>query len=585
MPMLARNLNEWWASALVAALHQAGAREAVVCPGSRSGPVALACADHSGLRTWSVIDERSAAFFALGLAKQSGRAALLVCTSGTAGANFYPAVVEASASHVPLVVITADRPTELHGWGALQSIPQGRLYGEFPRWFVDLGVPEATPTAAAHLGATGARAVAAAMQVPRGVVHLNAPFRDPLAPTPDLSGVPLPDRGQAAFQRAPQLADFSIAPGEETLSVLRRRISEHRRGVIVCGPRERADDFPEAVIRLAARAGYPVLAEAGSQLRFSPGAGPTSISLYDTLLRHRRFAEQHRPEIILRFGGGLISKVLQSWLDASGAETIVFSEDGSLVDPNHSASWVLRGEVAATCRALGSVDSRGPIFGQGFVAAERRGRLALEGGFASSTVLSEPRAAYELAARLPLDANLVVSNSMPARDLDAFAPSSSRRFRVFANRGANGIDGVISTALGVAAASQRPTVLLAGDLALLHDLGALLTAKLHRLSLTIVLLNNDGGGIFSFLPIAQFPAHFESLFGTPHRIDFSLVARTFGMGYRRPATPGEFGDSLENALEGGPQLIEVRTDRAENVIQHRQLVEALLSAMGEGPWA
>ncbi len=583
--MLARNLNEWWASTLVAALHQAGAREAVVCPGSRSAPLALACADHPGLRTWSVIDERSAAFFALGLAKQSGRAVLLVCTSGTAGANFYPAVVEASASHVPLVVLTADRPLELQGWGALQSIPQGRLYGEFPRWFGDLGVPEASPAAGAHLRATGARAVAVAMQVPPGVVHLNAPFRDPLAPTPDPSGVPLPDRGQTGFQRAPELADFSIAPGEETLALLRKRISEHPRGVIVCGPRERADQFPEAVIELAARSGYPVLAGAGSQLRFSPGAGPMSISLYDTLLRHRGFAERHRPEIVLRFGGGLISKVLQGWLDASGAETVVFSDDGALVDPHHSASWVVRGDLAAICRALANVDSGVPGFGQGFVAAERRVRQVLEECFASSTELTEPRAAYELARRLPLDANLVVSNSMPVRDLDAFAPSSSRRLRVFANRGANGIDGVVSTALGIAAASQRPTVLLAGDLALLHDLGALLTAKRHRLSMTIVLLNNDGGGIFSFLPIAQFPAHFESLFGTPHQIDFSSVARTFGMEYRRAATPGEFGESLENALEGGPQLIEVRTDRSDNAIRHRQLVESLVSAMGEGPWA
>ena len=265
--MLARNLNEWWATTLVAALYQAGAREAVVCPGSRSGPLALACADHSGLRTWSVIDERSAAFFALGQAKQSGRPTLLVCTSGTAGANFYPAVVEASASHVPLVVLTADRPIELHGWGALQSIPQGRLYGEYPRWFVDLGVPEGTAAAAAHLRATGSRAVAVAMRVPRGVVHLNAPFRDPLAPTPDPSDVSLPDREQTGAQRVPQVADFSIAPSEENLALLRREISEHPRGVIVCGPRERADQFPEAVVQFAERAGYPVLAEAGSQLR------------------------------------------------------------------------------------------------------------------------------------------------------------------------------------------------------------------------------------------------------------------------------------------------------------------------------
>jgi 2-succinyl-5-enolpyruvyl-6-hydroxy-3-cyclohexene-1-carboxylate synthase len=576
------NLNQLWARAVAEQLMLGGVESVVICPGSRSGPIALACAEERQLTTWPAIDERSAAFFALGLAKESGAAVGLVATSGTAGCNFYPAIAEASMARVPLVVLTADRPIELHGWGALQTIPQQDLYGKFARWFVDLGVPEPSPNSLRHLRATVARAVADATRHPSGPVHINAPFREPLAPTEER------DERLIALERmersrSPRLNPPLAHPNGEALAAVRSLIERSTRGLIVCGPRSLDGGFQQRVLGLARAAGYPVFAEASSQVRF--GAEGEVVSLYDALLRHAGFAAANRPELILRFGGPLISKVLQSWLDNCGAEIVVFSEDGTLVDPEHSSSWVLEGSVSTVCEHLAQGLSRKSLaWKRGFLQAERRARAALEEAFASDQVLSEPRVARELVASLPPGTNLFVANSLPVRDLDAFAPAA-QSIRVLTNRGANGIDGTISTASGVSASSRRPTVLLSGDLAFLHDLGGLMLARQHQLSLTIVLVNNDGGGIFSFLPIANFPDHFERLFGTPHGLDFSLAAALFGASHRQVQTPSEFRAALQQCLEGGLHVLEVRSERKLNLEHHRALQQRILQALGEEPWA
>ncbi|WP_342374094.1 2-succinyl-5-enolpyruvyl-6-hydroxy-3-cyclohexene-1-carboxylic-acid synthase [Myxococcus stipitatus] len=583
------NLNVLWARALVEELVRGGARHAVVCPGSRSSPLALACARAEGLRVWSVIDERSAAFFGLGLAKQSRAPVILVATSGTAGAHFYPAVIEASLSHVPLVVLTADRPLELQGWGAAQTVPQARFYGEHARSFSDLGVPEASDVALAHLRATAARAVATSMRAPRGAVQLNVPFREPLAPVTEafgeehLSALSKAGRSGVPFTRiVPPLP----APDATVLESVRQRIASTERGVIVCGPRDEADGFSEAISALSQATGYPVLAEATSQARY--GGGPLTLSYYDALLRHAPFARTHRPELVLRFGGGLTPKVPQQWLDASGAEQVLFSDGGALFDPAHRAATVVEGSAVASCAALAKGLTRGPgRWAQGFMAAERMARGALEAAFAERPdALTEPRIAREVVAALPAGAALFVSSSMPIRDVDAFAPAGTMPLRVLANRGANGIDGILSSALGVAAAASRPVVLLTGDLALLHDVGAFVSASRAKVPLTIVAVNNDGGGIFSFLPIAQAakPDEFETLFGTPHGVDLSHAAALGGARLHRPTTPSALRGAVREGLEGGLHLVEVRVDRAANVDDHRQLFARMAAALGEGPW-
>jgi 2-succinyl-5-enolpyruvyl-6-hydroxy-3-cyclohexene-1-carboxylate synthase len=578
------NLNQLWAKALVKELCTSGVTHAVVCPGSRSAPIALACAEQPGLKTWTAIDERSAAFFALGIAKESGSPAALVATSGTAGANFYPAIVEAAMAHVPLIAITADRPRELQGWGALQTIPQQNLYGQFSRWSVDLGLPEPSRAALDHLRASATRAAATALRSPRGPVHLNAPFREPLAPTPSSSDRSLEELEAAIATPAPRLIAPLLQPDPEALVALRRRLEVSPRGLIVCGPRDRDDGFRDAVSVLGRALRYPILAEATSQVRFgSSGAG--IVSHYELLLRHGAFAASHRPQIVLRFGGPLISKVLQGWLDTSGAEIVSFVDDGRLVDPAHSAATLIEGSARAVCEQLCvSGTARSLEWARSFESAEGRARAALDDAFGFDEALTEPGVCREVTAAIPPGATLFVSSSMPLRDVDAFGAGSSVPIRVLANRGANGIDGTSSSALGAAASSNRPTLLLTGDLALLHDLGGLLIAARHTIPLTIVVIDNDGGGIFSFLPIAEFREHFEALFATPHGLDLSRVAHLFGARHYLPSTASELRRTLRSCIEGGLHLVQVRTDRSANPADHRALYRRVSDALGDGPW-
>jgi len=584
------NLNQLWARALLEELVRGGARHAVVCPGSRSSPLAHACATTEGLRVWSVIDERSAGFFALGLAKQSRVPVVLVATSGTAGAHFYPAIIEASLSQVPLVVLTADRPLELQGWGAAQTVPQARYFGEFARWFVDLGIPEVHEGALMHLRATASRAMAMAARAPRGAVHLNVPMRDPLYPTPgelEVNHLTALAREGRPGRPLTRIVPAVRQPDPRVLEDIRERIRTTERGLIVCGPRDENDGFAEAITSLAEATGYPVLAEATSQARF--GGGPFTVSLYDAMLRHEAFAQAHRPELVLRFGGGLTARGPQAWLDGSGAEVVLFSDEGALFDPMHRASRVVEGSAVAACEALGQGLSRGlGPWARSFLWAEQWTRAALESAFSEDATLTEMRLAHDVVGALPDGANLFVSSSMPIRDVDAFAPSMSRRLRVLANRGANGIDGIVSSALGMAAASGRPTVLLTGDLAMLHDVGGLLTARRCNIPLTVVVVNNDGGGIFSFLPIAQSEqtrTHYETLWGTPHGVDFSHAAALYQARYRCPDSPTALRSAVVEGLKGGLNLIEVRVvERERNVDSHRRLFARMTAALGEGPW-
>jgi 2-succinyl-5-enolpyruvyl-6-hydroxy-3-cyclohexene-1-carboxylate synthase len=584
------HVNQLWAQALMEELVRGGVRHAVVCPGSRSSPLAHACALSEGLRTWSIIDERSAGFFALGLAKQSREPVVLVATSGTAGAHFYPAVIEAAMSQVPLVVLTADRPLELQGWGAPQTVPQARLFGEFSRMFADVGLPESDDAVLVHLRATVARAVSVAARAPRGAVHLNVPFREPLAPVPgtfDVAHLSVLAREGRPGAPLTRISPPVRLPDPRSLEAVRARVAATERGLIVCGPRDENDGFAEAIASLAEATGYPVIAEATSQARY--GGGPLTLSLYDAMLRHEPFARAHRPELVLRFGGGLTPKAPQAWMDGSGAEVVLFSDEGALFDPSHRASHVVEGSAVVACEALGQGLSRGlGPWARGFLWAEQWCRAALESAFSEDATLSEMRLAHDVVAVLPDGANLFVSSSMPIRDVDAFAPASGRSLRVLANRGANGIDGIVSSALGMAAASGRPTVLLAGDLALLHDLGGLLLARRNAVPLTVVVVNNDGGGIFSFLPIARAESvrgHYESLWGTPHGVDFSHAAALYQARYRRPESPAALRSAVAEGLKGGLNLIEVRVkDRARNVELHRQLFARMAASLGEGPW-
>ena len=579
---MSAGLNGWWARALIDELCAAGASEAVICPGSRSTPLALACAAEPRLAVRSVVDERSGAFFALGAAKATGKPALVVATSGTAGAHFYPALLEAEASRVPVVALTADRPPELHGFGAPQTLDQQHLFGTHVRFFADLGIPEGTPEALRHLRAVAAAAAARALGTPRGPVHLNAPFREPLIPlTPPGPRQDDPKKnnffsgGPADVLPAVRIAPGKLDPDEAALDAAARELSRRPRGVIVCGPRDAWDDLPRAVRALSESLGYPVLAEAASQVRFRL---PEAVAHYDALLKHQSLAGAVRPEAVVRIGGGLTSKTLQQWLDASAAWTLCLSEDGALFDPGHSASLAICGDPVRACAELARrVQRREPGPGAELLVAERRTRAALEAAFADEAQLSEPSVARALAAALPREALLFVSSSMPVRDLDAWA--SAGEARVLANRGVNGIDGIVSSALGAAAATGQPAAALLGDLALLHDLSGLLAARRLGVPLLLVVVNNDGGGIFNFLPVAQATDRFEELFATPHGLDLSHLAALCSARLSRPRTASELRACIREALGNGLHIVEVRTERTANVEKHRELQRIVAAAL------
>jgi len=575
------SLNALWALAVVQELVHAGVRHAVVAPGARSAPLALAFAEATpGLSVHSVVDERTAGFFALGLALETGHPSAVVVTSGTAGAHLLPSLMEAWAAHVPLVALTANRPWELHGFGAPQTVPQEGLFGRFTRMAVALPVPEANSTAMVHLRAVVARAVAASQGAPRGPVHLDIPFREPLARGPDEPAlealVPLAKEGRAGpFLAWPAPARL---PPEETLLGLRRRLSSTEKGLVVVGPHAPAEGLARAVAQLAASYGYPVVADAASNLRWA-GAGRV-VGHGDVLVRSEALGTALRPDLVLRLGGGLTSKRLGQWLDASGAVTVVLAEDDTAADANHAASLVLAGDASATCVALSaSAAARPSVWAETFFAADARADAALAEAFAEEGAFSEPQLSHRLLSSLPKGTRLVLASSMPIRDVDAFSPNAAEGVRVLANRGVNGIDGTLSTALGVAATSDAPTVVLLGDLAFLHDLGGLLIAKRCKVPLTVVVANNDGGAIFSFLPVAQVGPAFEPLFATPHGLELSHAAALFGASYRKVATASEVTAAVQVSLRGGLHLIEAALpSRTANVALHHALFERAVRA-------
>jgi 2-succinyl-5-enolpyruvyl-6-hydroxy-3-cyclohexene-1-carboxylate synthase len=580
------SLNTLWAQALLQEMQRGGVRDVVVCPGSRSAPLALAAAEASpDVRSWVVLDERVAGFFALGLALESGRPTGVLVTSGSAGTHLFPALVEAWASGIPLVVLTADRPWELHGFGAPQTMPQAGLFGRFVRTSESLPVPEASSAAFRHLRAVASRALSTSTGRPSGPVHLDVPFREPLAPVPDAPVPPgldreaLEGRGDGPFLRT--VLPAPLPPAAELESV-RRRLAAAERGVVVVGPRARADRLGTAAHALAASYGYPLLAEVASNVRWA--AGQPAVAHLDLLLRNEGWALSARPDLVVRLGGGLTSRRVTEWLDGSGAEVVLVSEGTEPVDPQHRAGLVLEGDAVGICEALTAATApRRATWADGFLRADARAESAVASALLAERRLTEPGVARTVVSALPAGARLVLGSSMPIRDVDAFAATPAGPVRVLANRGLNGIDGNVSTALGVATASGAPTVALVGDLAFLHDLGALVHARRAGLPLTVVVVNNDGGGIFSFLPIAGSTPRFETLFGTPHGTDLAAAAALGDARFLRAETPAELAAALEDAGRPGLRIVEARVvDRATNVEVHHALGAAVARALEEG---
>ncbi len=590
-----------YVGAFVAELAQLGVRHVCLCPGSRSTPLALSFARHGAFRLWVHLDERSAAYFGLGLARATGDPVVLVCTSGTAAANFLPAIVEACFAHVPLVACTADRPPELHHLGANQTIHQADLYGKHVRLSVQMPIPEDRPELPRHARRIARQAVATSTAAPAGPIHLNFPFREPLVPEihPGAgeanSSVSLVDDGAApaliaggvrsarqpvSGARPAVGIDVMAGGGRQCHAGMTSLASDLRsanQGLMVCGPQP-DPAFPAAVARLAGLLHFPILADPLSGVRCGPHHGPLVLDSYDAFLRDACFAELVSPDLIMRFGAAPTSKPLLQFLERQTSSAQVVVGDGEWADPSLSATRLIDADPTGCCGELiAQLEGHAPStttaqWTERWQQADGATRAALDRGVARMADRFEGRVFTELATLLPDGATCVAGNSMPVRDLDTFFPGSRRLIRFIANRGASGIDGVISTALGVAAAGDGPVVLVVGDLSFYHDMNGLLAARKYDLSLTIILVNNDGGGIFSFLPQAAFPEHFEQLFGTPHGLSFAPAAELYGASYCSPATWSDFGGAVSAGLAGGGlHIVEVRTDRDANVRLHRAL--------------
>ncbi len=581
----------------VEALVRAGVGDAVICPGSRSTPLALALRAHPGITVRVLLDERSAGFFALGMARAGRRPVAVLTTSGTAAANLLPAAVEASLGRVPLILLTADRPAELRDRGAAQAIDQVRLFGAHAKWFAELPLLDGEDVTARHVRSVAARAVATALAGPAGPVHLNVPFREPLVPDGPL--------GPLEGEQATTVIGGRRALAQDDVERLAGSLARANRGLIVAGPQ---DDpaLPAALARLAAALDWPILADPLSLARCGPHDRSRVVARADQLLRPGPWAAAHAPGLVLRFGAMPTSKPLLTLLEAERPAQVVVDGDGGWREAAIVPTTFVHADAAGTAGvladALGTGDRRAgasrlrPVPARGrpwldaWLTADRAADRALRGWLARTTEAGEPFEGApfaHLADLLPDGGILWAGSSMPVRDMDAWLPGGPRAIRPLANRGANGIDGVVSSAVG-AAATGAAVALVIGDLALLHDLSGLVAARLHRLSATIVVVNNDGGGIFSFLsqattarPDAGLPAHFEELFGTPHGIDLGPLVTALGAEHRAVAAGG-LRAALEASLGApGLRVLELRTDRARNVALHREAAAAVAAALDE----
>ncbi|MBE9111176.1 2-succinyl-5-enolpyruvyl-6-hydroxy-3-cyclohexene-1-carboxylic-acid synthase [Nodosilinea sp. LEGE 07298] len=595
-----RNTNTLWASVLAATLARLGLEAAVISPGSRSAPLTVALARHPAIEAVPVLDERSAAFFALGIARRTGRPVALVCTSGTAGANYYPAVIEAKESRIPLLVLTADRPPELRDCASGQTIDQQRLFGAFTNWYAELAVPVATADMLRYLRQTMGQAWRRSLYPVAGPVHLNCPFRDPLAPIADDSVVGLKEVLDGRFLES---LDGVVAPAAAiALEKLRPTTALDAapllgiwqrcdRGLIVAGPAQPVDRlaYCKAVAALASYLGWPVLAEGLSPLRNAAALNPYLVSTYDLALgqsgeESAAVTAALVPDHVIQLGPLPTSKRLREWLKTAQPRRWVLDPLGANLDPLHgpATSWPIDLEALVLAipsgqtnhDGLSELDQRTPYLKQ-WLTLERRLRQHLDTALEGLEDSFEGKVPWLLARCLPPETPLMIGNSMPIRDVEWFWPPGDRGLHPYCNRGANGIDGTLSTAVGIAHGGP-PTVLLTGDLALLHDTNGWLSLPHLRGHLTVVVINNRGGGIFERLPIATVSAPdetwFEDFFTTPQAVDFNHLCAAYGVNYERVTTWGQLEASLRCLPERGVRLLEVRCDRKQSHALRQQLL-------------
>lgn len=553
-------------AAFVAELVHSGISDVVVSPGSRSTPMAMVMAEHPNLKVHIHVDERSAAFFALGIAKITNRPVAILCTSGTAAANYFPAIVEAHYARVPLLVLTADRPPELREIGAPQAIDQIHLYGHHVKWFAEMALPEKSVDMIRYARTVCSRAIAIAGKAPAGPVHLNFPFREPLIPQLDENLFRLTERPQGYVK----VHSGELLMGDGHFQQVAARV-DNRRGIIVCG--NIADErFANAVTMLAEVLKFPILADPLSQLRSGKHELKNIIDTYDTFLRNEEAKAFLKPEVIIRFGAMPVSKALTFFIKENPeADQFVIDGGGDWRDPAVLSTDMIFCQETSFCEKLLPY-VKGNSSPQYLNDWQQVNTVTKESMTKVRELpeLSEGKLFYQLAELLPEEATLFVGNSMPIRDLDSFFLTNGKNIKVMANRGANGIDGTVSTALG-AALYAKSMYLVLGDLTFFHDLNGLLAAKRFNIDIHIILVNNNGGGIFSFLSQAEHPKHFELLFGTPLDLEFEHAVKMFNGRFTKITDWEHLRLEMEKSQDiKGLNVYEITTNREQNRAEHRE---------------
>lgn len=594
MPIDFRNTNTLWASILAETLQRLGLTTAVISPGSRSAPLTIAFAQNNQIETIPILDERSASFFALGIAKESGLPVVLICTSGTAAANFYPAIIEARESRIPLLIFTADRPPELRDCHAGQAIDQVKIYGNYPNWQAELAMPATEIGMLGYLRQTIIYAWERSQFPTPGPVHLNIPFRDPLVPVPDIT--------VEALETQFNLEDFfaglePIVAGETSnspslppppalpkggikggIGSAIKQWQKCSRGIIIAGVAQPqfAEKYCSAIAQISKLLNWPVLAEGLSPLRNYDRLNPHLISTYDLILRNRELANKLTPEIAIQIGDLPTSKELRNWLNKTQPKRYIIDPSHHNFDPLHGKTIYLRTSPENLATNLATILTPVPPLLKGGLGGDRASftseylqlwhnieteiRKTIDQKLSTINNIIEPKVSWLLSQILQPGTPIFIANSMPVRDVEFFWKPNHLEIRPFFNRGANGIDGTLSTALGVAHRNQS-SILLTGDLALLHDTNGFLIKNKFVGHLTIILINNNGGGIFEMLPVAKFDPPFEEFFATPQQINFAQLCATYDVEHEIIDDWEKLKEKLNFLPNMGIRVLELQTDR------------------------
>jgi 2-succinyl-5-enolpyruvyl-6-hydroxy-3-cyclohexene-1-carboxylate synthase len=562
------NPNTLYANIFVEKLIRSGLKHVCFVPGSRHTPLILAFAKHKEtINIYSHLDERSASFFALGLALALDEPVAMVCTSGSAGANFFPAIIEAHQSRVPLIVLTADRPHELRQSGANQTIDQVKMFSDFVLWFYDAPLPEANPPAIAlrNMRTLAARTYAKANGIRKGVVHINCPFRKPLEPDENDHVVE-----PSNLKSIPSTKIFSVRPHafvHDDMTWLRQVVSENEKGIIICGG-GLSSNAGFGIYPNSNAIGYPVLAETYSNIRHPH----LSLGAYDFYIE---FAP--KPNVIIHFGDVPLSKELNQFIASSDAEYIFhFDESGVWSDDSHLVTHEMPLSPSIIMSMFNSYDRSNSVLSTQYSTLEKNTWEVIDHEIETGAYF-DGAVVYDVVDLIPDESTLFAGNSLPVRHLDQFGKPTNKRIYAYANRGASGIDGNISTALGTGAARpDKPLVAILGDITFYHDMNGLLAVHRCGVPITIVLLNNDGGGIFHRLPISQHDPEFTDYFVTAHGLDYSHSAKLYGLEYIRAGNRDEFRQAFtESVTNRTSMIIEVRTDAQEDLKRRNDIVSAV----------